>query len=505
MPEQAIASGKTNLTHASIGNFRWSALTTASTSGAQFVISIILMRILEPKDFGVVAYAMVFVMLTSRITEFGIAPAIVQAKDLNRHHLRVGFTLTVFLAATCYLGLFMVAPHVASGIRMRVLRVAGLSLVISSVGLVATSTLQRQLRFKDLFYIVFLSSVVGYGLVSVTLALLGYGPWSLVLGNIAQLILRNAACYVASPHSIVPSMRREEVRELLTYGFGMSLGTLANIVAKNGHIFVVGRVLGDALLGVYQRAYTLVLFSIGVYSRASIAVLFPTLARVQTDRDRLRRGYITSVSLTSFVLFPIMTWVAVCAPEIVIGLLTRKWEAMIPLIRVFCLLGVFASIYPMGDALGRACGRVYIKSMIHVVYAITSIGLCYVAAFHGVLIVAGAMVVSVIITYSLMGILVTRILDISFFDFMGAQLPGICSSVVIFGICYPATWLGRSVGIPEIGLLVIQALTAIASLAVALLCLPEALVRVPRKIFREHLRPRVLRGLARPVLGRMNS
>lgn len=476
-----------------------------STSGAQFVITILLARMLEPRDFGVVAYAMVFVMLTSRITEFGIAPAIIQARELSQHHLRVGFTLTILLASVCYIVLWVAAPYVAAGIRLQVLRVAALSLIISGIGLVANSTLERDLRFKGLFYIGCLSSLGGYGLVSITLALLGYGPWSLVWGHISQLVLRNAMCYIVAPHSILPSVQRKEAKELLTYGFGMSLGALANVVAKNGHLFVVGRILGDTVLGIYQRAYSLVLFSIGTYSTPSLSVLFPTLARVQDQQERLRRGFLISVSLASFILFPIMVAMALCAPEIVIGLLTKKWEAAIPLVRVFCLLGVFGSIYPLGDALGRACGRVYIKSMIHVVYAATSIGLCYVAAFHGVLWVAGAMVLSVIITYSLMGVLVTRILNIPFSRFLGAQLPGVCSALVVLCLCYPITWMGRLLGIHELALLPMQGLSSIVGLGVALFYLPEQLVRAPRGIFHDHLACHVPQRFHRFVGERISS
>lgn len=476
-----------NLVHTSISNFQWSTLTIAVTSGAHFAISILLARMLEPSDFGIVAYATVFVTLTSRITEFGIAPAIIQARVLNQYHLRVGFTLMVVLALACYAGLFAAAPLVASGVRLRVLRVAALSLVISSAGLIANSTLQRDLRFKDLFYISSFSSVCGYGMVSIALALLGYGPWSIVLGNLAYLLLRNAASYVMCPHPIRPSIKKKEAAELLTYGFGMSLGTFANVIARGGHIFVVGRILGDTLLGIYQRAYTLIMFPIASCNSATTSVLFPTLAKVQDEQDRLRRGFLLSVSLTSFLLFPIMASLAICAPEVIIGLLTKKWQAAIPVTRLFCIFGIFSSIYPLGDALGRASGRVYQKSMIHIVYAVVSVGLCYVAAFHGMMAVTGAMIISVIITYTLMGILVVRILQMSFWRFLGAQLPGVCSALVVSGLCFPVTWAGRLLGFPAIVLLSMQILVSVAGLGIALFYLPERLVGGPRRIICDYL------------------
>lgn len=476
-----------NLIRTSISNFQWSTLTIAVTSGAHFAISILLARMLEPSDFGIVAYAAVFVTLTSRITEFGIAPAIIQARTLNQYHLRVGFTLMVLLALACYAGLFAAAPLVASGIRLRVLRVAALSIVISSIGLIANSTLQRDLRFKDLFYISSFSSVCGYGMVSIALAFLGYGPWSIVLGNLAYLLLRNIVSYVISPHPVTPSIKRKEAAELLTYGFGMSLGTFANVVARGGHIFVVGRILGDTLLGIYQRAYTLITFPIMTCNTATTSVLFPTLAKVQDEQDRLRRGFLISLSLTSFILFPIMASLAICAPEVIIGLLTKKWQAAIPVTRLFCIFGIFSSIYPLGDALGRASGRVYQKSMIHIVYGVISVGLCYIAAFHGMMAVTGAMIVSVIITYTLMGVLVVRILKISFWRFLEAQLSGVCSALVVCGLCFPVTWAGRLLGMHEIVLLSMQMLVSIAGLGIALFYLPERLVGGLRRIICDYL------------------
>jgi len=498
-------SPEAGLTRTSVSSFHWSALNTVTTSGAQFITSILLARILEPKDFGVMAFAMVFVTLTSRITEFGIAPAIVQTRVLNRDHLRVGSTVMVILALACYAGLYIAAPWVASGLRLRVLRAAALSLVISAFGLVSNSTLQRDLRFKEMFYIGFFSSVGGYGLVSITLALLGYGPWSLVLGYLSQLLLRNLAYCVVSPHSMLPSIKWKEATELLNYGLGMSLGTLANVVAKNGHLFIVGNILGDAVLGIYQRAYSLISFPIVSWNSAATSVLFPVLARVQDQQDRMGRGFLTSVSLTSFVLFPIMVMIALCAPEIVIGLLTEKWMAAIPVMRLFCILGVFAAIYPLGDALGRASGRVYIKSMIHIVYAVTSIVLCYAAARHGILFVAGAMVISVIITYVLMGILATRILSVSYRSFLEAQMAGVYSSLAVLCVCCPVSYLGRWLGIPSLALLAMQVLASAVGFAGVLFYLPKPYLDSPRRIARDYLARVTPRGLRRNFFERSNS
>src|SRR5262249_2262620 len=178
---------------------------------------------------------------------------------------------------------------------------------------------QRRLDYRNLLKVELISYTFGYVVVSVVLASLGYGVWALAWAAVIQSLLKTILLLRISPHPMRPSLAFSEARELLNFGIGASLGTLANYAAVNGDYFVVGRWLGTTALGLYSRAYQLM--TLPMYQTTSVisSVLFPVYAMIQDESERLRRAYLLSASLSAIVVSPMLAGLAIAAPELMVG------------------------------------------------------------------------------------------------------------------------------------------------------------------------------------------
>jgi O-antigen/teichoic acid export membrane protein len=246
----------------------------------QFVLGIVLARFLPPKDFGIYGYAMIFAGFISIYSQIGIAPAIIQRQHMTDEHVRVGFTLSVLIGLIATFVHWGLAPLLTKGLETSVLRVLSLSFFISGMGSLSGALLEKQVNFKTLFWIEAWSYLAGQGVLSIGLAMAGFGVWALVFGILSYILIRNVALIIISPHPFGFSLKTDRVKELMHFGVGMSLSRLALYGAEDGGYFVVGRLLSPAALGLYTRAYQLATIPTEHFASLITSVLFPVYSIV---------------------------------------------------------------------------------------------------------------------------------------------------------------------------------------------------------------------------------
>jgi O-antigen/teichoic acid export membrane protein len=225
---------------------------------------------------------------------------------------------------------------------------------------------------------------------------------------------------------------------------------------------------------------------------------------VQGQRARLRRGFFTSVSLASVCVFPLMAGLAIGAPEIVVGLLTRKWLPSLPIVQLFCVYGLFAAIYTLGDALARAVGKVYWQFGIHAAFAGSSLVLTAIGAQYGIQYVAAGMIVSVLLIYGLSGGLISHILGTRWITFLRAHVPGVCMALVVGTFAWVAADVARRLELAELVRLVVVVLACGGGLVGAFVLLPRVLLDPLPEFVYENAGAR-LPGLLRKVIVRKLS
>ncbi len=424
---------KNNLTEQSLRGAQWRFSSVAIKISLQFVVGIILARLLSPEDFGVVAYAMVFVGFFSIFSDIGIIPALIQRKEINEYHIRVGFFLSILMGFFLSFLIYMLSFILANELIAKIFRVLALFPIISGFGMVSRALLLRNLNFYKLFLVDILSFGVGYAGFSIPFALLGYGVWSLVFGSLIQCLIQSVLLNCFSHHSVIPGLRKMEAKQLLNFGIGISLARISNYCALNTDYFVIGNKLSAGALGLYTRAYQLITLPSANISSILTSVLFPVYSKIQDDRQRLQRGYLLAVTLASFIIIPVMATISVASPEIIVGLFGVRWSGSIIPLRILSMAGFFSAIYTLGDALARAKAKVYQQFFRHAIFAIVVFIGSLIGCSWGIIGVCVAVSFATLLMYLMMAQLSLKIVGATWIQFFHAQRYGaIVGLLVIF-------------------------------------------------------------------------
>lgn len=417
-------SNSQNITNLAIGGIQWKFLSTVSFVIMQLLLGIALARLLPPKDFGIYGYVMIFVGFISIYTQAGIAPAIIQRKHITDEHLQVGFTLSVLIGLIATIVLCLLAPLFTKGLETSILRILSLTFVISGIGSVSGALLEKKVNFKILFWVEICSYLAGQGVIGIGLAMAGFGVWALVLGIFFYILIRNFALLIISPHPFTFSLKADKVKELMHFGFGLSLARLSNYCAQNGGFFVIGRLLAPEALGLYARAYQLATIPAGNVASLVTSVLFPVYSIVQDDKNRLKKGFYLSISLVSFLIIPSMVCLSFAAKRLIPFVYGAAWVGCIPSLQILCVCGVLTSMYTLADAISRAKGLVYAQLVRHLVYAVLVLAGSVLAVTYGIEGVALAGSIAVFVMYLMLMQLAKNIVDGKWHDILKAHVPG---------------------------------------------------------------------------------
>lgn len=413
---------KEGLTKQAYRGFFWQALGSGFQSIIQIGVLIILARLITPDEFGLAQSALIVVGLANLLSQMGVGPAIVQRSNLTEKHIRAGATLSMLLGALLGLVVFFGAGLLSDFFKMPalvpVMQLISVIFIVESITIISQSLLQREMKLKMLVLADIISYSFGYGLVSITLGYLGYGVWALVWGAIAQAVVRNVVVTIIRPHSMIPYFGSKETKELLYFGGGFTIARFANYFAGQGDNIVVGRYLGADMLGVYSRAYSLMVKPASLIGTAIDKTLFPAMAARQNEPEKLIKAFLSGSYLMTIISLPIGLILVIAAPEIIIGLLGDQWvEAIVPFQILSCGL-IFRMGYKMGDCLARATGAVYKRASRQIIFAILVIVGCYIGHFWGIEGVSIGTVFAVMVNYILMIQLSLKIMDLSWTIFL---------------------------------------------------------------------------------------
>jgi PST family polysaccharide transporter len=421
---------------------QWRLATAVVGAGAQFAISVVLARLLAPADFGVMALAWVVIGFIQPLVELGLGGAVVQRAELTDRHIRTVFTVSVLFGVVAATVLAVTAP--LFGILMRdpkvtsVLRVLSVGFALRGFATVAGALLRRRLEFRQQFFVDTGSYLIGYGVVAVGLALAGYGVWSMVWGALIQSFLSAVALLLLVRHSVRPLLGRRELRDLSHFGFGATLSSTVNYVALNGDNFIVGRSIGTASLGLYNRAYLLMNLPFTYAASVMSSVLFPAFAEVQGDSERLRRGYLLMTRIMAMISAPMMVTLAVVAPHLVRSLYGPQWSGTVAPLQILCFAGYFRALYHLGGIVAQSVGQVYGELRNQVVYAIAVILGALVGSHYGLPGVATGVALAILIMFVAMGRLAMRVTSTPWRTYLRVQVTGIATAAITCGCAVSA-------------------------------------------------------------------
>lgn len=414
---------------------KWSTAATILTAIMQVGYTAIMARLLSPAAFGVVALANVVLRFGGYFAQMGMEQAIIQKQELTRHDVRAAFTASVLLGIVFGGLLILLAPlsiyifHEPDVVP--VAQVLALSLLLTGMSATALSLLRRGMQFRTLAIVEVSSYVAAYGGVGVMMALNGYGVWSLVAASVAQGLLVGLLAYLVTRHSVLPLLSWRHYEPLWNYGSRISLISFLEFIGSALDTLIIGRVLGTALLGVYNRAWMLVSLPMYMLTTSVSKVIFPAFSQVQADQARMRKVYLSSVTLVASLILPTAAGMMMAAPELVYSLLGPKWGDSIPLLRVMGFTSGLMLITMFGGIVSDARARLREKTIIILQYLLVLPGLFWLLHGWGLMGYAVALNVGAVLYAALFARLLHQDLAIPYAQLLRLYVPGLVNAAVI--------------------------------------------------------------------------
>lgn len=312
-----------------------------------FLVSIMLARLLMPEDFGLIGMLTVFISIGTSLKDSGLTSSLIRTKEPDQADYSTVFIINFFGSILVYLILFFCAPFIADfynqEVLVDILRVYTLSFIISAFSGVQGTKLTKEMNFRLQMTIQIPSLVIG-GLVGVLLAYFGYGVWSLVYMNLIQTLLSTIQLLIRSGWKPSLIFDKEKFRYHIGFGYKLTLSGLINTIYSNAYNLVIGKFFSPAQLGFYARANSLKQLPVQNLSSALNKVTYPMFASIQNDERKLKEAYRKLMQQVLFWLTPVMICLAIIAEPFIRILIGEKWMPAVPYFQILCMVGI---MYPL--------------------------------------------------------------------------------------------------------------------------------------------------------------
>lgn len=331
------------LKNKSLSGFSWSFIDKISNSGITFLLGIILARLIEPAEFGLLGMITVFVTLASVFIEAGFFTALVRKQNSTNVDYNTVFYSNLFFGILIYILFYLFSKNISSFFNeprlVLIARVVGLVLIINAFSLIQRALLSKKIDFKTQAKISFLSSVFG-GVIGIILAYLGYGVWSLIWQTLIKQFIQSLLLWLFGDWR--PSFIFSFVcfKELFSFSYKVLLSVLLDRLYKNIYYVVIGKFYSASLLGNYTRAEQFnSIFSTNLTVIVQ-KVSFPVFSSIQDDNKRLKIAFRKVLKSMMLIAFVCMLCLAAIAKPLIFILIGPKWEFCVGYLQIICFSGM---------------------------------------------------------------------------------------------------------------------------------------------------------------------
>ncbi len=351
---------ETNMKSKVLSGLFWKVMENGGTQGIQFIVSIILAKLLTPEEYGILALITVFITIANVFVQNGFNTALIQKKNADDVDFSSVFYLSLGVAAIMYIILFICAPFIAYFYEepqlVLIVRVLAVTLFFGAVTSVQNAAVARRMEFRGLFFAT-LAAVIISGVLSIWMAYEGMGVWALVGQQIAYYFILMLVLFktVSWKPKLQFSLARVEL--LFSFGWKLLCSSLIDTVYNNVYSLVIGKVYNKEILGYYNRGDQfpkLITNNLGV---AIQSVMLPAFSANQSDKAKVKSMVRRSIVTSSFVILPMMAGLIAVAEPMVEVLLGEKWLPCVPFLQLMCVAYSFWPIHIANLQAINAMGR----------------------------------------------------------------------------------------------------------------------------------------------------
>lgn len=338
----------------------WSAAERFLSQAVQFIVSIVIARLLSPSDYGLIAMTAIFIGISQAFVESGFSTALIRKQDRSEIDESTVFYFNIIIGFIIYIILWLIAPLIADFYEIPILtsvtRIISLSIIFNSFQIVPRAILTSKADFKTQTFASFPATIIS-GFIGICMAYLGYGVWALVGQQIVYVFFVSIILWRLTGWHPRLCFSFQALNDLFGFSSKLLISGLIDTIWNNSYTLVIGKIFAARELGLYSRAY-----SLGYFPSINIANIlqrgfFPILCKYQNNDLLLVEKYRSFLRQSVFVVTPLMLGIAALAAPIINILLTAKWIEAAPFLRILCFYFVLKPIVSINNNIYQVKGR----------------------------------------------------------------------------------------------------------------------------------------------------
>lgn len=444
-----------------ITNLIWRFAERIGSKIISVVIQLVLARLLSPEVFGTVAIVLVITNILQVFIESGFGTALIQKKEVDNIDYSSVFFFNIFACIILYVLLFFLAPIISSLYNnelTNIVRVVGLILIISGIRNIQQAYISRNMLFKRFFFATLIGTIIG-GISGIVLALKGYGVWSYILQYLLNNLISTIILWLTVKWRPEFKFSFLRLKALFSYGWKLLAASLLNTVSEQIRPVLISIKFSTKDLAYYNEG---LLFPnlITENVNASIdSVLLPALSREQDSLLNIKAMTKRVIKVSSYIMWPILVGIFVCAKPFVSIVLTEKWLPCVPYIKLFCIYYALWPIHTTNLNVIKSVGRSDIFLKLEIIKRILDVVVIIITFRINVTTMAIGMIVEGFICQFINSFPNKKLIDYGFFEQIIDVVPSLVFSLIMGGLCLLVTYLNLS----SIITLIIQIPTGIIS------------------------------------------
>ena len=413
----------------------WSTVERFSVQGVQFLIMIVMARLLTPHDYGLIGMLAIFIAVAQSLIDSGFSQALIRKQHRTEVDNNTVFYFNIVVSALLYLILYVSAPFVADFYNTPqlcpVMRVVCLSIIFNSLAVVQRALLTIKIDFKTQAKAA-LTAAVASGIVGITMAYHGFGVWSLVTQQLLNLGINTGLLWLLSKWRPRLIYSWQSFHELFAFGSKLLASGLLDTIYRNIYPIVIGKLFSASNLGHYTRAHQFSEFPSSNVTGIIQRVTYPVLCEIQNDDARLESIYRRFLKLSAFVIFPLMIGLSSVAKPIVNIMLGSQWAFCGQLLQIICFSMMWFPIHAINLNLLQVKGRSDLFLRLEIIKKILGVSVLCITAPFGLIVMCYGQIFNSLVALAINTYYTGKLINVGFFKQMRDLLPTIALCLVMF-------------------------------------------------------------------------
>lgn len=413
-----------------VNSILWSGIERFSAQGAQFLLSILIARLVTPSDYGLIAMLTIFLSVAQQFVDSGFSNAIIQKTDRKEIDYYTVFYFNLIISIIIYAVLFWCSPYIAIFYSEPDLEIVakwiGLNIILTAFYIVPRTKFVIDLNFKIQTKISFVAVVVS-GVVGIVLASYGYGVWALVVQSLLNSLISLSLYWGLSKWKLKFIFSWFSFKTLFSFGYKLLVVGMLHVIFANIYTLIIGRRFAVTDVGYFNRSQTFATFPSVNITSIICRVLYPIQCHVQNDDYLFKRKFIQYLRATIYIVFPLMICLCVLAKPFILVVLNEKWLSISSILSILCIAYMWYPLTALNWQLLTAKGRSDLALKVEIVGKVLSILILLLTLPFGIMVIC-------------YGIIIANVVDIIIIIYYARKITGI-GYLLELRILYPIVFI----------------------------------------------------------------